>query len=53
MKKITDLEESKKLEVEVNKLKEDYKKKKRELAESNENIDLHVGFIRYFQPFYG
>ena len=51
MKKITDLEESKKLEVEVNKLKEDYKKKKRELAESNENIDLHVGFIKNLDTF--
>jgi hypothetical protein len=51
MKKITDLEESKKLEVEVNKLKEDYKKKKKELAESNENIDLHVGFIKNLDTF--
>ena len=51
MKKITDLEESKKLELEVNKLKEDYKKKKKELAESNENIDLHVGFIKSLDTF--
>lgn len=51
MKKITDLEESKKLEAEVNKLKEDYKKKKKELAESNENIDLHVGFIKNLDTF--
>ena len=51
MKKITDLEESKKLELEVNKLKEDYKKKKKELSESNENIDLHVGFIKSLDTF--
>jgi len=51
MKKVTELEESKKLEAEVNKLKEDYKKKKKELAESNENIESHVGFIKNIDTF--
>ena len=51
MKKINDLNESQKLEAEVNKLKEDYKKKKKELAESIENIELYVGFIKNIDSF--